>query len=68
MWSNYLNQKYGKDDETDLVKLTCQNGNVNDDEDDGPDAESQAHVVQCPGHPAAPLRRILVPGMVGFTG
>lgn len=58
------------DNETDLQlsQVICQNHSVNNAEDDGHDAESQTHVVQYLGHPAAPLRRSLVAGVVGFTG
>lgn len=33
-----------------------------------PNAQPEAHMVQCPGCPAAPLCAHPVPNVVGFTG
>lgn len=60
--------KYRKDAETDLVKHAGHHGYIDNGEDHEPDADSQGHMVQCPGHPTAPLRPHLVSNMVGFTG
>lgn len=75
MWSDYLmpnydgHQKYRKDAQTDLLSnQRSYNHYVDNGEDDDPDAESQGHVVQCPGCPAVPLRTRPVPNVVGFTG
>lgn len=41
---------------------------INNAENYGPNAQPQAHMVQCPGCPAAPLCAHPVANVVGFTG
>lgn len=68
MWNDYGDKKYGEDFETDLLgEDSCHNHHVDDDEDKDCKTDSQAHMVQCTGHPAAPLRCHLIAGVVGFT-
>ena len=69
MYNENGGYKCWKSVETDLVgNQRSNNHHVDNGEDEDPDAESKADVVQYPGCPAGPLRPHLVPDVVGFTG
>lgn len=50
-----------------LADDNCHNHKVDNEQNNDTDTESQAHMVQRPGHPAGPLCSHPVPSMVGFT-
>lgn len=48
--------------------ISGHDGDVDDDQDQAPQADAQAHVVQGPGCSAVPLCCLQVPGLVGIAG